>query len=128
MRRLANSRRAKDPENYLPESSAVMDLMDLKEGFECILGKFKGPDLSKDNVKIGCKWESDHEDESDFESKGTKELLKDISDSISETSISEFPEDDKILSDFCIQSFKEKPKIANRQKCWNCGSTGVPIK
>ena len=51
MRRLANSRREEDPEDYLPKSLAVMDL---KEGFECILYNLKGNDLSEYNVKIGC--------------------------------------------------------------------------
>ena len=34
MKTLARSKKAKGPENYLPESSAIMDLRD---GFECIL-------------------------------------------------------------------------------------------
>ena len=61
---LSNSKRAEDPEDYLPESLAVIDL---KDGFECILEKLKGNDLGDEDVKIGCKWESDHENESDCE-------------------------------------------------------------
>ena len=55
MRRLADSRRAKDPENYLPKHLAVMDL---KEGFEGILDKLKGNDLSEENLKWGASGKS----------------------------------------------------------------------
>ena len=40
-------------------------------------------------LRLGA-WKCDHEGESDFESDGTKELLKHIPDSISEMSLSEF--------------------------------------
>ena len=53
MRRLADSRRAKSPENYLLESSAAMDL---RQGFECILNSFKRPGMREDLSKTGCKW------------------------------------------------------------------------
>ena len=69
MRRLADSRRAEDPQDYLPEHLAVMDL---KEWFEGILYNLKGNDLSEEKIKIGCKRKSDHEDESDYESDGAK--------------------------------------------------------
>ena len=89
MRVTFNAKKAQYPEDYLPESSAVRDL---KDGFECILEKLKGNDLGDEDVKIGCKWENDHKKEPDCETDSEDELLKDIPDSTSEVSLSEFPD------------------------------------
>jgi len=89
MRVTFNAKKAQYPEDYLPESSAVRDL---KDGFECILENLKGNDLGDEDVKIDCKWENEHKKEPDYETDSEDELLKDIPDSTSEVSLSDFPD------------------------------------
>ena len=126
LRREVASRRAKDPDSYVHEFSVVMNL---KKTSECIHSHFKELNECEEPAKLGCRWESDTEEESDTEdqyetdSMGAEQLLKDIPDSVSEMSNSENHIscleredrlDDKLYADFMKLTLSEESDSENR--------------